>query len=117
VLLGFLGGLEGDIEGIDDVALALLDKGVKVNASKYYLYSLFNIYLMLFDSTLDCPYGIASFYFLKPVLLCSTYPAKPSSLTLIFSMDLTMWLLCKIPPLLLYDAKSLRIYCAFFFFL
>jgi len=50
------------------VALALLDKGVKVNASKYYLYSLFNIYFMLFDSTFVCS-GIASFYFLNPVLL------------------------------------------------
>jgi hypothetical protein len=80
------------------VAFALLDKGVKVNASKYYLYSLFNIYLMLFDSTLVCS-GIASFYILKPVLLCSTYAASPSSLTLIISMDLTM-LLCESPLLL-----------------
>ena len=95
------------------MALALFDKGVKVNASKYYLYSLFNIYLRLFDPKLVCS-GIASFYFLKPVLLCATYAVKPSSLTLIFSMDLTMLLL--LWPLLLFEEKSFRIYCAFFFF-
>ena len=113
LLLGFIGGFEGDNEVIGWVALALFDKGVKVNASKYYLYSLFNIYLRLFDPTLVCS-GIASFYFLKPVLLCATYAVNPSSLTLIFSMDLTMLLL--LWPLLLCDEKSILICWAFFFF-
>ena len=53
VWFGFLGGFEGDRVGIYCVALVLFVNGVKVNASKYYLYSLFNIYLMLFDSMLD----------------------------------------------------------------